>query len=174
MDFFLGSNVHLWHICTAKGPSVPFGNCLPGTELPQSSFKTGFIMGSLSRRYRQSLWRHRWFLWSYRRSLRRSAVVDVAIPIIARLTKHRKTLLNIVIHHETLVKHCDSSWNVVKHREPLLKHCETSRNTRHSMQRYRRSMRRHRRSARRHRCFRRVSADIGAEFLAISAIAELV
>ena len=35
------------------------------------------------------------------------AVADMAMPIIARLTKHRKTLLNIVKHHETLVKRCD-------------------------------------------------------------------
>ena len=37
------------------------------------------------------------------------AVVDAAMPIVARLTKHHKTLLNIVKHYETLVKHCDTS-----------------------------------------------------------------
>ena len=34
-----------------------FGNCLPGTELPQSPFKTEFSIESHSRRYRQSLCR---------------------------------------------------------------------------------------------------------------------
>ena len=42
------------------------------------------------------------------RSLRRSAVADAATPIVARLSKHHKTLLNIVKHHETDVKHCDT------------------------------------------------------------------
>ena len=32
-----------------------------------------------------------------------------ATPIVARLAKHHKTLLNIVKHHETHVKHCDTS-----------------------------------------------------------------
>ena len=31
------------------------------------------------------------------------------MPITARLTKHHKTLLNIVKYHETLEKHCDTS-----------------------------------------------------------------
>ena len=52
-------------------------------------------------------------------------VADMTMPIVARLNKHRKTLLNIEKHHETLVKHCDTSRNVVKHREPLVKHHET-------------------------------------------------
>ena len=43
-------------------------------------------------------------------------VADAATPIVVRLAKHYKTLLNIVKHHETHVKH----------REPLVKHCETS------------------------------------------------
>ena len=34
---------------------------------------------------------------------------DAAIPIVARPTKYRKTLLNIVKNRETLVKHCDTS-----------------------------------------------------------------
>ena len=34
----------------------------------------------------------------------RGTVADSAMPIVARLTIHRKTLLNIVKHHETLVK----------------------------------------------------------------------
>ena len=37
------------------------------------------------------------------RSLRRSVT-----PIIARLAKHHKTLLNIVKHQETHVKHCET------------------------------------------------------------------
>ena len=52
-----------------------------------------------------------------------------------------------------------------------LKHCETLRNTRHLMRQYRRSMRRRRRSAWRS-C--RVTGNIGLEFSAILAIAELV
>ena len=34
------------------------------------------------------------------------AGADAATPIVARLAKHHKTLLNIVKHHETYVKHC--------------------------------------------------------------------
>ena len=37
------------------------------------------------------------------------AVTDAAMPIVARLTKLRKTLLNIVKHHETLLNHCEMS-----------------------------------------------------------------
>ena len=55
------------------------------------------------------------------------AVADAATPIVARLAKHHKTLLNIVKHHETHVKHCEPP---VKHLETLLKLCETSCNTR--------------------------------------------
>ena len=79
-------------------------------------------MGSRSRRYRRSLRRHHRFLRSYRRSLRDCGVVaipvaiggrrcsaaDAATPIVARLAKHHKTLLNIVKHHETHVKHCET------------------------------------------------------------------
>ena len=43
------------------------------------------------------------------------AVADAAMPIVARLAEHHKTLLNIVKYHETHVKH----------REPLVKHNET-------------------------------------------------
>ena len=51
---------------------LPFGNCLSGRELLlQSPFRTEFSMRSLSRRYRWSLRRHRRFLRSYCRSLRR-------------------------------------------------------------------------------------------------------
>ena len=48
----------------------PSGIFLPGTELLQSPFRMEFSMGSRSRRYRRSLWLHRLFLRSYRRSLR--------------------------------------------------------------------------------------------------------
>ena len=37
------------------------------------------------------------------------AVADAATPIVARLAKYHKTLLNIVKHHETHVKHCKTS-----------------------------------------------------------------
>ena len=114
-----------------KFRSAPSGICLPETELLQSSFKTEFSMGSLSWRYRRSLQRHRRFLRSYRRSLpryrrslRRSAVADAATPIVARLAKQHKTLLNImkhVKHREPLVKHHEP---LVKHHEPLVKHHE--------------------------------------------------
>ena len=104
------------------------GICLPGTELLQSPFRTEFSMGSRSWRYRRSL-RH------YRQSLRRSAAVQS--PIIARLTKHRTTLLNIVKHHETL----KTLWNITK-----------QSNTHHSMRRYQRTIRGYRRTMRRHRC----------------------
>ena len=93
---------------------IPSGICLPRTELLPSPFRTEFSMGSRSRRYRRSLRRHRRFLLSYRRflrsyrrSLRRSAAAPS--PIVARLAKHNKTLLNIVKHHETHAKHCDTS-----------------------------------------------------------------
>ena len=51
------------------------------------------------------------------------------MPIIARLIKHRKKLLNIEKHHETLVKHHETHVKHhephIKHREPLVKHHET-------------------------------------------------
>ena len=112
--------------------SIPFWNCLPGTELLQSLFRTQFSMGSLSQRYRRSPRRHRLFLWSYCRSAELSlisaelsmisAVLSLipgalswslrwsaapGLPIVAWLTKHCKTLLNIIKHYETLVKHCE-------------------------------------------------------------------
>ena len=100
------------------------------------------------------------------------AVADSAMPIVAWLTKHRKTLLNIVKHYETLVKHCATSENVVKHCQQLVKHHETLKTlwnimtlktlwniTKHSDTRH--SMRRYRRSMRRHRCSRGVSGDVG-------------
>ena len=36
------------------------------------------------------------------------AIGVCALPIVARLAKHHKTLLNIVKHHETHVKHCNT------------------------------------------------------------------
>ena len=36
------------------------------------------------------------------------AVADATTPIVTRVAKHQKTLLNIVKHHETNVKHCDT------------------------------------------------------------------
>ena len=42
------------------------------------------------------------------------AGADAATPIVARLAKHHKTLLNIVKHHETHVKHCETSWTTSK------------------------------------------------------------
>ena len=106
------------------------------------------------------------------RSLKRSAVAEATIPIVARLTKHHKTLLNIV-KHETLVNiviHRETSWTTLKTMWNITKHS----NTRHSMRRYLRSMRRHRPSAWRHWRSLRVFGDIGTEFPAISANAELV
>ena len=50
---------------------IPSVISLPGTELLQFTFRTGFSMGSRSQQYRRSLWRYRQFLRSYRRSLRR-------------------------------------------------------------------------------------------------------
>ena len=90
---------------------LPFGNYFPGTELLQSPFRMEFSMGSLSRRYRGSL--------------RRCRDWRATMPIVARLTKHRKSLLYIVKHHETLVRHCDTSWNIIKYSKPLIKHDET-------------------------------------------------
>ena len=59
------------------------------------AFKTEFSMGSCSRRHRPSLQRHRRFLWSYRRSLRRchdpcAVAIPESTPIVARLIKHHK------------------------------------------------------------------------------------
>ena len=106
-----GASFYLWYdlynhrynlyICGWDVFTCPFENCLPGTELLQPPFRTEFSIGSLSRWYRR-------FMRSYCRSLRR-AVADAAMPIVARFTKHSKTLLNIVKHHGTLVKHCDTS-----------------------------------------------------------------
>ena len=99
----------------------PSGIFLPGTELLQSPFRTEFSKGSRSRRYRRSLRRHRRFLLSYRRSLRRCRDPwgDRRAPIVARLARHQKTLLNIVKYHETHVKHCITSEPLVQHHETL-------------------------------------------------------
>ena len=64
-------------------------------------------MGSDSRRYRRSLWRHRRFLRSFAdpcgvvaipEAIGGRTVADAATPIVARLAKHHKTLLNIMKH----------------------------------------------------------------------------
>ena len=47
------------------------------------------------------------------------AGADAGTPIVARLARHQKTLLNIVKHHETHVKHCITSEPLVKHHETL-------------------------------------------------------
>ena len=108
------------------GAPLETGICLPGTELLQSPFRTEFSMGSRLLRYWRSLRCHCRFLQSYRQSLRRcrNPWCDrrSAMPIVARLTKHHKTLLNIVKHHETHVKHCDSSWNTLKTLWNIMKH----------------------------------------------------
>ena len=130
-----------------------FGISLPGTELLLTPVRTELSILSLSRSYRRFLRHHRRFLRSYCRSLRRSAAARSPIPIVARLTKHHKTLRTT----------CKTLWNTLKRLWNLTKHS----NTRHSMRQYRRSARQHRRS-------RGVSGNIGAEFPAISAIAELV
>ena len=183
----------LWFFPRVKLVS-PSGIFLPGTELLQSPFSTEFTMGSRSWWYRRSLRRHRRFLRSYRRFLRsyRRSLRHCRdpwgylwprgrrMPMVAWLAKNHKTLLNIVKHHETLLKHCETSWNT-RH---LMR--RSMRTRRRSMwrrlrlgQRRRRSrgghsMRRRRRLMRRLRRSRGVTGDIGAEFPAISAIAELV
>ena len=97
-------------------------------------------MGSHLRQYQRSLWRHRQFLRSYRRSLRRCRHPWADW----RLMQRRRSL------HDSLniVKHSKTSWNtwktlwyivkrepLVKYHETLLKHCETSWNSYHSMRR---------------------------------------
>ena len=100
---------------------------------------------------------------------------------ILRLRLHSKTSWNTCKTLWYIVKHCEP---LVKQHEPLVKHetllkqCKTSWNTQtlviqcewmtsHSMRQYWRSMRRRRR-------LRRVTGNIGTEFLAISAITVLV
>ena len=101
---------------------VPFGICLPGTEL--LSLHSG---QSLARDlFRGDINDPCGMITDFcrvianpcgivaipvalSRSLRRSAAADAATPIVARLPKHHKTLLNIVKHHETLVNHYDTS-----------------------------------------------------------------
>ena len=113
-------------VCECRQLKVaPSGIFLPGTELLQSPFGTEFSMGSRSRPYRWSLRCHRRFLQSYSRFLQSyrdpwggRAGADAAMPIVARLAKHHKTLLNIVKHHETHVKHHETLktlWNIMKH-----------------------------------------------------------
>ena len=73
----MAQNESTWHgywvSCAMLNQSANgnrFGNCLPGTELLQTPFRTEFRMGSLSLRYRRSLRYHRRFLRSYLWSLR--------------------------------------------------------------------------------------------------------
>ena len=88
--------------------SDPFRNCLPGTELLQSPFRTEFSMGLLSWRYQWYLRHHRRFLRSYRRSLRRLADADAdrcTTNLTSRFPLWWYTLWHVVKHHEPLVKH---------------------------------------------------------------------
>ena len=129
--------------CCIFFSGCPFENCLIGTELLQSPFRTEFSIWSPSRRYWLSLQRHLRFRRSYRRSLRHCrdpcvivvipeaisgrAIANVAMPIVDWLTKHRKTLWNIMKHLNTPV------WNFllrIKHTfstyfcgERLISHC---------------------------------------------------
>ena len=131
--------------------SGPIGICLLGTGLLQSLFWMELCMGSLLRRYRRSLRRYCRFLrsycWSlrcYHRSLRHCHDQQpFSHAIVAQITKHSKTLLNVVKYHETLVKHhktpwttikiswttSKTSWNILKTLWNIMKHT----NTHHSM-----------------------------------------
>ena len=97
---------------------LPSGICLPGTELLKSPFRrslawdhvradiddpcdvianfSGFISDPCC-------------VVAIPEAIGGRAVADAATPIVARLAKHHKTLLNTVKHHETHVKHCDTS-----------------------------------------------------------------
>ena len=59
-------------------------NCLPGTELLKSPFRTEFSMGSLLWCYCRSLRRCYWSLRHYRRSLWRLEIVQEPIIIIKK------------------------------------------------------------------------------------------
>ena len=126
---------------------IPFGNCLPGTELLQSPLRAEFSVGSLSWQYRWFLQSYRQSLRSYHRSLRRSVAVRCrSLHDSLNIVKHLETLVKqwyIVKQREPLLKHHEP---LVKHHEILIKHCETW-NTRHLIRQYRRSMWRHRHSA---------------------------
>ena len=89
---------------------APFGNCLPGTELLQSPYRTEFSMGSLSPRYRRSL-RRCCDPWADRRS-----------PMDR--CRSLRNLLNIVKHSKTSWIICKTLWYFVKHCEPQVKHRE--------------------------------------------------
>ena len=121
----------------------PFGNCLPGTELLRSPFRTEFSMGSLSWRYRPSLRRHRRFLRSYRRSLRRCRDPWGDRRTSGRRCRSLRDSLKIIKHSKTSWNMCKTLWYIVKRRKtsltnsktsckivkPLVKHYETSWNT---------------------------------------------
>ena len=120
LDFYYYSQFYMATFQTAAHGVHPSGIFIPGTELLQSPFRTEFIMGSRSRRYRRFLRRHRQFVRSCRRFLRscrrslwrlcdrRPRGRRCCAAFVARLAKHHKTLLNIVKHHETHVKHCET------------------------------------------------------------------
>ena len=128
----------------------PFRNCVPGTELLQSTFRMAFSMGSLSQQYRRSLRRHRRFLRSHRRSLRHCRDPWGDRRRYSQQCQSLRDSLNIVFTSCTLVKHCDTSWTT----------CKTSWNTLetlwYALKNIRalilRSMRRHWRWVRQHRC----------------------
>ena len=118
---------YVYFIMFYKCFTIQFGNCLPGTEFLQSTFRMEFRMGSLSRQYQQSLQHYCQSLRHYHRSLQRcrdpwdNRRMWSTMSIIARLTKHNKTSWNTCKTFLYIVKHCETH---VKH-EPLLKHHET-------------------------------------------------
>ena len=71
------------HHSYAADPMLPFGNCLPGTELLQSQLTIELSMGSLS-------WHRRQYLWHYRRSLWWLAVTNVAIGLLWNLSSRNR------------------------------------------------------------------------------------
>ena len=94
---------------------IPSGIFLPGTELLQSPFRTEFSKGSRSRSLSPSCGVITDFcgviadpcgVVAIPEVIGGPAGSDAAMPIVARLAKLHRTLLNIVKHHETHVKHC--------------------------------------------------------------------
>ena len=86
----------------------PFGNCLPGTELLQSSFRIEFSMGSLTRQ-------HWWCLRRHRQSLR-----HCRDPWGDRRTRGHRLLrhsLNVVKHNKTSWNTCKTLWYTEKRRK---------------------------------------------------------
>ena len=103
---------HCCEVTVSLMSHCPFVNCLPGTELLRSPLTMEFSMGSLSLHYL-------WSLQCYHRSPWQLEIVQGPMAIIARLTKHCKTMLNIVTH----------SLNIMKHSLNIMKHSYTSWNT---------------------------------------------